>query len=240
MPDPITVCVLGLSVLVGAVVQSGVGFGVVLVAAPFVVWLAPELMPGAMLVCGFTLPLLGLGSRPRDLDGPVLGAALVGRALLTPVGVWAVAVLSTRAISVVVGALVLIVSLLSVRTITIGASRRNAFAAGAITGVTGTAAAIGGPFVAMTLQHETPTRIRSTLAVFFAAGSAISLVTLGIAGELSREQLLVGLLFVPFLLVGHLLSGPVMRRLDQGTMRTAVLGFCVLAGASVIVRALLA
>ncbi len=239
MPEPLTLCVLGLALLVGAVVQSSVGFGVVLVAAPLVIWLAPELMPGALLVCGFALPLLALLTSPRDVDRPVLGAALGGRVLLTPVGVWAVAALSVRAIELVVGLLVLVVALLSVRTITLAARPCNAFAAGAITGVTGTAAAIGGPFVAMTLQHERPTRIRSTLAAFFVLGSLVSLAMLGVAGEVTRVQLVSGLAFVPFLLVGHLLSGPVSRRLDQGTMRAAVLGFCMVAGVSVVVRALL-
>ena len=48
MPDPTLglVLLLGTAVLVGAVVQGSVGFGIVVVAAPFVIWLAPELMPG--------------------------------------------------------------------------------------------------------------------------------------------------------------------------------------------------
>ena len=44
------------------------GFGIVVVAAPFVVWLAPELMPGSMLICGFVMPLLQLTRRWRDID----------------------------------------------------------------------------------------------------------------------------------------------------------------------------
>lgn len=41
-----TVVALGLAVLAGSVVQSSVGFGLAVVAAPFVVVLAPDLMPG--------------------------------------------------------------------------------------------------------------------------------------------------------------------------------------------------
>lgn len=52
---------------------------------------------------------------------------------------------------------------------------RLAVVAGGVSGVTGTAAAIGGPFMAMVLQHEAPTRLRSTLAVFFTAGSILVL-----------------------------------------------------------------
>jgi uncharacterized membrane protein YfcA len=109
-----------------------------------------------------------------------------------------------------------------------------------LTGVSGTAAAVGGPFVAMTLQHEEPARIRATLAGFFTVGSAASLAALGFAGELPPEQLWWGAAFVPFLVVGYVLAGPVVRRLDQGRLRTAMLWFCVVAAVSIMLRAALA
>jgi uncharacterized protein len=111
--------------------------------------------------------------------------------------------------------------------------------AGMLTGVSGTAAAVGGPFVAMTLQHDEPARIRATLAGFFTVGSAASLAALGLAGELPPEQLWWGAAFVPFLVVGYVLAGPVVRRLDQGRLRTAMLWFCVVAAVSIMVRAAL-
>ena len=41
---------LGLAVLAGGVVQSTIGFGMAVVAAPVVVLLAPDLMPAALLL----------------------------------------------------------------------------------------------------------------------------------------------------------------------------------------------
>lgn len=121
--DGATVLALGLAVLAGSVVQSSVGFGLAVVAAPFVIVLAPDLMPGA---------------------------------------------------------LILAVVALSLRTIDLRATRGSAVVAGGVSGVTGTAAAIGGPFMAMVLQHEAPTRLRSTLAVFFTAGSILGLGALAV------------------------------------------------------------
>ena len=92
MPDPGLVLLLGSAVLLGAVVQGSVGFGIVVVAAPFVIWAAPELMPGSMLVIGFVMSLMQLVTRWRDVDGVSLRSALAGRLLLTPLGVWVVAV----------------------------------------------------------------------------------------------------------------------------------------------------
>jgi len=241
VPDPTLglVLVLGTAVLVGAVVQASVGFGIVVVAAPFVIWLAPELMPGSMLVCGFVMPLLQLRGTWRDIDWVSLRAALAGRLLLTPVGVWVVAVASTRLIAFLVGLLVLAVALATAYAPAFEARPRNLFVAGMLTGVSGTAAAVGGPFVAMTLQHQEPARIRATLAGFFTVGSAASLAALGYAGELPPEQLRWGAVLVPFLVVGYVLAGPVVRRLDQGRLRTAMLWFCIAAGVSIMLRAAL-
>jgi uncharacterized membrane protein YfcA len=108
-----------------------------------------------------------------------------------------------------------------------------------VTGISGTAAAVGGPFVAMTLQHEPAARMRATLSAFFTVGSLASLVGLLVAGELTRGQVAWGAVLVPFLVVGYLLSGPVTRRLDDERLRTVMLAFCVVAGLSIMLRAVL-
>jgi uncharacterized protein len=241
VPDPSLglVLLLGAAVMVGALVQGSVGFGIVVVAAPFVIWAAPELMPGSMLVCGFVMPLMQLWTRWPDIDWTSLRAALAGRLLLTPVGVWVVAVSSTRLIALLVGVLVLVVALATAFAPAFEPRPRNLFLAGTLTGISGTAAAVGGPFVAMTLQHDEPARIRATLAAFFTVGSLVSLTGLTIAGELTSEQLWWGAVFVPFLVVGYLASGPVVRHVDAGWLRTVMLGFCVVAASSIILRATL-
>jgi uncharacterized membrane protein YfcA len=241
VPDPTLglVLLLGGAVLVGAVVQGSVGFGIVAVAAPFVIWAAPELMPGSMLICGFVMPLLHLVSRWREVDGSSLRSALAGRLLLTPVGVWVVAVSSPRLIALLVGVLVLVVALVSAYAPAFEARPRNLFVAGMLTGVSGTSAAVGGPFVAMTLQHEDPATIRATLAAFFTVGSMASLLGLVVAGELTGSQVRWGAILVPFLVVGFVLAGPVTRRLEGNRMRVAMLVFCLVSGASIILRAAL-
>ncbi len=241
MPEPTVslVLILGSAVLVGALVQGSVGFGVVVVAAPVVVWLAPELMPGSMLVCGFVLPVLHLVRSWREVDPRHLTTVLVGRLALTPVGVWVVAVSSPRLIALLVGVLVLVASIATASAPAFAPSTTNLLLAGAVTGVSGTTAAVGGPFVAMTLQHQPAEELRATLAAFFTFGSAASLGGLAIAHELTRTQLGWGAIFVPFLVVGYLLSRPVARRLDGERLRTVVLGFCVVAGTSIILRAAL-
>lgn len=234
------VLTLGAAVLAGAVVQSTIGFGMAVVAAPVVVLLAPELMPAALLVPGVFLPLLQVLHGARDIAWRPLGWALGARAVFTPVGVAIVVWFSPRAIGALVGVLILVTVVLSVRALYLRATPRNAVVAGAVSGVAGTAAAIGGPFLALVLQHERPDRVRSTLAVFFTTGSLLALGGLAVWGELTREQLLTGLVWVPFAMLGYAAAAPVRARVDTGLFRRAVLVFCVGAGLTVIARAALA
>ena len=236
--DP-TVLLLGVVVAMGSLVQSTIGFGIAVVAAPFVVTLRPELMPASLIVCVFFLPLLQLVGGARDIAWPHLRWALAARILATPIGVLLVSVASADAIALIVGLLILVSVGASVRSVDIRLDRRNSAAAGLITGVSGTAASIGGPFFALVLQHERPERLRATLAAFFLVGTVLSMTGLTIGGQVDAEDVRAGLLWVPFVLAGHLLAGPVRRRIRPETVRRGVLTFCTIASVSVIARALL-
>lgn len=230
---------LGLTLALGAAVQSAVGFGLAVVAAPFVVLIEPTLMPGSILVCGFFLPLWEVVRNERDFDLRMLASAYGMRLLLTPLGAALVVWAGAREIALMVGVMILLVVALSLTPFTVRATVPNALTAGAVTGVAGTAASIGGPFFAMVLQHEPQVRIRSTLAAFFVLGSLTSLAALAIAGELDRTQVGAGLLWVPFLALGVWLGRPLRRAVSEERMRHAVLIFCTVASLVVIARALL-
>ena len=232
------VLLLGLALLAGAFVQSSIGFGMAVVAAPFIIVVAPELMPGALLVTSFSLPVVQLAHGPRDIAWRPLGWALAARLLVTPLGVAAVALLSVRAISVVIGLLILLTVAASVSTLEVRPTPVTSAVAGAVAGFSGTAASIGGPFFALVLQHERPTRVRATLSAFFLAGAAMAVTGLAVAGEFTVTQLLVGALWAPFIGIGYALAAPARARLDRDRLRQAVLVFCVVASVSVIVRAL--
>ncbi|GAB3450638.1 sulfite exporter TauE/SafE family protein [Phycicoccus ginsengisoli] len=236
--DWVPVLLLGAALFAGAFVQSSIGFGMAVVAAPFVVVAAPDLMPGSLLVTSFALPVVQLLHGARDIAWRPLGWALGARALLTPLGVLLVAELSVRAISVVVGVLILVTVVASVSRLDVRATPPKAAMAGAVAGVSGTAASIGGPFFALVLQHERPERLRSTLSAFFLIGTGMAIGGLALAGEFSRHQLLSGLVWLPFLGLGYAAAAPARARLDRDRLRRIVLVFCVVAGVSVIVRAL--
>ena len=236
--DWTTVLLLGFALMAGAFVQSSISFGMAVVAAPFIIVLAPDLMPGSLLVTSFSLPVVQLVHGARDIAWRPLSWALGARLLVMPLGVAAVALLSVRAISVVVGVLILLTVAASLSTLDLRPTPRNSAGAGAIAGFSGTAASIGGPFLALVLQHERPQRLRATMALFFLAGATMAVAGLLVAGEFTLDQLWAGLAWIPFMAAGYAVAAPLRARLDPLRLRRAVLAFCVVAGVSVIVRAL--
>jgi uncharacterized membrane protein YfcA len=236
--DWTTVLLLGIALMAGAFVQSSISFGMAVVAAPFIIVAAPDLMPGSLLVTSFSLPVVQLVHGARDIAWRPLSWALAARLVVMPLGVAAVALLSVRAISVVVGVLILLTVAASLSTLDLRPTPRNSAGAGAIAGFSGTAASIGGPFLALVLQHERPQRLRATMALFFLVGALMAVVGLLVAGEFTLDQLWVGLAWIPFMAAGYAVAAPLRARLDPVRLRRAVLAFCVVAGVSVIVRAL--
>jgi uncharacterized membrane protein YfcA len=236
--DWTTVLLLGFALMAGAFVQSSISFGMAVVAAPFIIVLAPDLMPGSLLVTSFSLPVVQLVHGARDIAWRPLSWALGALLLVMPLGVAAVALLSVRAISVVVGVLILLTVAASLSTLDLRPTPRNSAGAGAIAGFSGTAASIGGPFLALVLQHERPQRLRATMALFFLAGATMAVAGLLVAGEFTLDQLWAGLAWIPFMAAGYAVAAPLRARLDPLRLRRAVLAFCVVAGVSVIVRAL--
>lgn len=233
------VALLGCILVVGAVTQSVAGFGIAVVTAPFVVILAPELMPGAMLLATLPLPLLEVARRWRQIDMRVLSWGLVGRLATTPLGVLLVGRLSPTSIGLVVGIMVLVAVSGSLWAFEVRPGRVPALVAGLITGVSGTAASISGPFLGLVLQHARPAQLRSTMAAFFVVGVTSALVALGVGGQLGRQELVVGVLWAPFVLLGFLLSIPLRRRIRPDQVRQVILVLATVSGVTVIIRSLL-
>ena len=220
------VAIIALAVLVGAVVQGTVGLGLGLVAAPVASLVTPSLVPELLLWLAMLMAAQTMVGEHRGTDWRGLGWALPPRVLGTVLGVWVVAVAPDRVIGIAVGVMVLVSVLLTVRTVTLPVNRVTLPIAGFVSGVTGTATSIGGPPLAILYQHHRPAVLRPTLAAYFVVGAALSLVGLGVAGELRANVALLALLLAPLLVLGHRASVPVRRRLPAAAVRAGVLVVC--------------
>ncbi len=107
-------------------------------------------------------------------------------------------------------------------------------ARGIASGVTSTAAAIGGPPLALIYQGRSGAELRSTLAISFVVGIVMSLAGLALAGKVEGWHLVLALQLLPGLLVGLWASRWVVERLDERWLRPAVLTFAAVAGLTVV------
>ena len=221
-PDAV-IAVAGLFVALGGFVQSGIGLGLGLIGAPVVTLLDPALMPGSMLVAGASLPLLIAAREALHTDWRGVSWALAGRLTGTVGGIWVLAVVSLRALGIVVGGMVLAVVILSIRAAVVPRNRATLVTAGVISGVTGTATSIGGPPIALLYQDEAGPRVRATLSVYFIVGNAAALAALAITGHLPERDVTAGLVFVGCAVAGFCAAAGLRRFLDAGRTRIAVL-----------------
>ena len=234
--EPWVVATIVVGVLVGATVQGIVGIGLNLVTAPVVALVSPQLMPAVPLWLASVYPLGALLREWRDADWRGLSWAVGGRVPGTAVGVLVVAWASDRVLGVVVGVMVLVAVLLTWRAVRVPVNAGTLGTAGFIGGVTGTATSIGGPPLAIVYQHAPGPQIRASMAAFFCIGGVLSLVGLGVGGQMDSQDLWVAVALSPALLVGHAVAGPLRRHLDAGHTRVAVLAICSVSAIALLVR----
>jgi hypothetical protein len=195
-------------------------------------------MPGVLISLAFVLPCITLIHDHHDIDWHGLNWSLPSRVIGTVLGVWVVATFTESELGLFIGSMVLLAVLVTWRAVTVPINRTSLSAAGFIGGVTGTATSIGGPPFALLYQHRQPTQIRTTMAVYFLVGAAISMVGLTISGDLERHQVAVAGVLLPAVGAGALLGIPLRRILPAHVVRPAVLVVSAVSALVLIVRSL--
>ena len=164
-----------LVVSIGAALQASVGYGMGLIAIPFLVMIDPDFIPGAMLLSAFSISIFIILREKRTLDFNGLQWAVIGRVIGTFAAAWLITMISENAMILLSGFLVLIAVVITAGGFRIPQNRLNLGIAGALGGLMGTIASIGGPPMALVYQHESGARIRTSLSGFFLAGTLISI-----------------------------------------------------------------
>jgi uncharacterized membrane protein YfcA len=229
--------VAGVVVAAGALVQGAVGFGLALVAAPLLAIVDPDLVPVPLLLCTGGHAVMTLARERGDVDWSGVGWALAGRLPGIALGVLLVSVLPPRPFLAAVAAIVLTCALLSTLRWRPRPTPPALLVAGLVSGVSGTAAAIDGPQIALLYQDEAGARVRATMAAYFTVGAVLSVGGLLVGGRVTGDHLVAAAALLPFVVAGFLLSGPVRRVLDRGWVRPAVLVVSVGGAVVLLVRA---
>ncbi len=221
----------------GAIVQGTIGFGMAVVAAPFLYQIDPALVPGPLIFSGMAIGALSARRYASEIDVSILGYALLGRVPGSMIGVLILTLVSIQHLSLVLGGAVLLAVVGSLFPYQLKTTPFTLFSAGLCSGMMGTAASIGGPPMALLLQNESGNRIRANLAVFFVVGSFISLVMLGINDLLSKEQLIYGVCLFPAVLMGHWMASKVAEKVEKERIRQIMLVLCSISGITAILSA---
>ncbi len=227
----ITFALVAATVAVAAFVQATIGVGFALILAPMLGILAPELVPGALLLLMLPLNAWVAWRERSALDWPGLRQITLGRVLGGVGGLLVLMALPVAGLQVFVGVATILTALVTLFAPGFEPGRATFFLAGAVTGVTETATGIGGPPLALAYQHRPAPVLRATIAACFLAGEVISVVLLIAAGRLSAAQLEAATLLLLPLAFGVLLSQAAHHRVGGPFFRTLVLAFAIISGA---------
>lgn len=224
-------------VLIGSALQASIGVGLGLLAAPTLVAMDPDFIPGALTVC--VVPLtVGMTMREIDHVDRSISRAVIGRFVGVVVGAWVVATTGQRGVAIVVGISVLFAVIASATGLRFAPTPRNLLIAGTTAGFTGTAAGVGGPPMALTYQHSDPRILRSTLAAFNTIGSMFTIPSLAIAGVIGRRELQLAALLLPGVLIGLWSGRYTIARTPPQRVRPFVLVACAGSAVVLLVRQL--
>lgn len=235
----------GLSVLVGAVIQSAVGFGFALVCAPLLfAVLGPQQAVGlenglALLVNA--IALRGEGRAPRPLNRTVavvlacsVPGMLGGAVLLEHV--------DGRILQVALTVMVFVALALRLHP-----ARHDGPApgwappaTGVLTGVLTTTISTAGPPLVLLLtgRGHAPLRVRDTLAVIFMAQSVLGIAALVATGSGAAPDLTWVLVLVPLTILGQVVGRPLFGRLADGGYERALTAVLILSATVGLIAAL--
>ena len=221
---------IGLAVAFGGLLQGSTGVGFALVVSPVLALLAPNLVPGCVLILMLPLNVYVAHREWRAIDWRGVSWITLGRCAGGVVGLGVLAVLSAAALRLFVGIATLLTAFGSMLTSDFALRPTVFIGAGIITGITETATGIGGPPMALVYQHQPGPVLRATLAVCFLLGELLSLLLLALSGRLDEGQISAAIRLLPALVAGGLVSRWSHGRVDGRPMRLAMLGFAIVSG----------
>jgi uncharacterized membrane protein YfcA len=222
----------------GAAIQGVIGFGYALVVVPALLLVAPEAVPVTPLTVATPMVLAQAFAERHALDRGGFARMTAGRVPGTVLGAWVLTVAGSAFIAAAAGGFLLLAVLASAIRGVRSTSRPLEVAAGFASGVAGTVGAVGGPYLALAYADRSAPVLRSTISLAFAVGVVFSLAAVGLAGEIERGPLLLGVMLIPATLAGLYVGRRVAARLQRGWLRPVVLGFAGVAGAVALLRAI--
>ena len=228
-----------LLIFVGSFVQSATGFGLAIVTSPILIILLPAYIPGPIIIVGLFLGIVNAFKYRSTISIGGLKDALIGRIPGTFAGATLLYYIDIAQLSLFLGIIVLVAVVLSLLPIKIQPTRNRLMLAGFLSGFFGTSSGIGGPPMALLLQHQQAHFIRANLAAFFVVSSLMSLLVQIPIGYMSMQHIYLSLPLLPASYLGYLVAMLFVNRIPQEVVRRASLVICTAAGLGAIYAGLI-
>jgi len=236
--DPLIWGAAAISLLVGCWVQTALGFGMAVIAAPIIVIIAPEWVPVPLTAVALLLSILNTVNQRNHLEWRELIIPFITRIPGTLLGAWLLLQLDNTALQLFVSLCVLIAVYISWFGKQFEYSRKRLGTAAFFSGVMGTTTSIGGPPMALVMQHGQPATVRANLSLYFAYSCTISLISYSAIGKINSEILWISVSFIPVCIIGFVTGIRARAFVDAGRFRPLLLVLCGTSGCFALVAAL--
>ena len=221
-------------IFVGSFVQSSIGFGLAIIAAPLLYFIDPLYVPAPITVCALTLSVANSAKFWKSISFAGLKYAILGRIPGTIAGGMLLLWIDQRALALWLGISVIAAVALSLSNVMLKPTSPAMFSAGFLSGFMGTSSSIGGPPMALVLQHEANDFIRANLAAFFVVSCILSLAMLATVERFAMPHLLISLPLMPATLAGYWVAMKTLHLISHQRLRKASLILCGVAGSTAI------
>ncbi len=198
--------IAALSLAAGCFIQTALGFGMAVLAAPIIVLVRPEWVPVALTVTALSLSLMNSWHHRVGIQWRTMAVPFITRLPGTAIGAWILTLLPVAALQILVAASVFIAVLVTAFGRAFQATPTRLGAAGFISGIMGTTTSIGGPPMALVMQHGPANTTRANLSIYFTYSCILSLVSYQAVGILTPQLWLESLSFLPAALFGFFLG----------------------------------
>ncbi|MBL4819989.1 MAG: sulfite exporter TauE/SafE family protein [Gammaproteobacteria bacterium] len=217
-------------VAIGSYIQSAIGFGLAIIAAPVLFFINPYYVPAPITVCALVLSLANTWTHRKSISFAGLKYAIIGRIPGSVAGALLILWIDQQLLGLWLGVMVLLAVVLSLKTVVFAPTTGHLVTAGFLSGFMGTSSSIGGPPMALVMQHQDAHYIRANLSAFFVLSTLMSLAMLAPVGFFGTQHMLLSLPLLPGTLLGYWLARKTWHLISPDLLRLSSLLLCSFCG----------
>ncbi|OBT13189.1 permease [Vibrio sp. UCD-FRSSP16_10] len=219
-----------LLIFLGSFVQTSIGFGLAIVSAPLLFHISMDYIPAPICLVGLCISLFNALKYRTDISLGGLKLALYARVPGSVLGGMILLYVSASMLSLALGIFVLLAVMISLLPYRLEPTPNRMLVAGFLSGFMGTSSGIGGPPMALLLQHQEANSLRGNLSAFFVFSSFISLAVLFAVGRFTMLHVGLTLPLIPSAMLGYWAATRSVAYLSKQWMRRISLLLCLVSG----------